>query len=490
MAGAPTGTVAGSAGSLLISRVVVAAAGWAGTVVIARELSPADWGGYSLIFGVLGILALVVDLQVGRVVLRRLVPARDDAGAVLGSYTSLRIVMGVVALVAGIGFVAGAGYDATIIAGTAVVGTGMVFMSPAAGLRVWFQARLWMHPVAVASVLGALVQLALVLVVTTAPRPTITRFAAAFVAGQVMVLAWQVRALRRQHVTFSLRVEPRVWWVWLKEAVPIAIGFGLATLYYKLDIVMLGQLDTLTAVGQYGIGYKFADFATYLPIALLNPVLTVMVSAWPDDGATLRRHFRQAFVVLFVAGVAIAVGFALVAHPLVELVYGARFLPAVGAARLLVAAATIQFFTHLAFVTLVAIGRNRPYALVCLAGLAVNAGLNLALIPRHSFRGSAVATVITECLVAVVLLVALARSPGVVVVPWQVITRTLTAGLAMAAAYLGVAVVLPWPVAAVVSGAAFLAVLHALGTDGPGGLRALARSARFEAGPGEARPEP
>ena len=42
----PPGSVGRGATGLLIGRTVSAIAGWAGTVVIARELSPADWGGY------------------------------------------------------------------------------------------------------------------------------------------------------------------------------------------------------------------------------------------------------------------------------------------------------------------------------------------------------------------------------------------------------------------------------------------------------------
>jgi hypothetical protein len=38
----------------------------------------------------------------------------------------------------------------------------------------------------------------------------------------------------------------------------------------------------------------------------------------------------------------------------------------------------------------------------------------------------------------------------------------------------------PWPVAALVAVTTFLALLHVLRVDGPGGLRALIRNARFD----------
>jgi len=214
-----------------------------------------------------------------------------------------------------------------------------------------------------------------------------------------------------------------------------SIGFGLVTLYYKLDIVMLSKLDTLESVGQYSIGYKFADLASYVPFALLTPVLSLMISAWPRDTASLRSHFRQAFVLLAVAATAVSIGFACVAQPVVELLYGSRYAPSVGAARYLVAGAALQYFSYLCFTTFVSIGRNRSYALAGLAGVLINAGLNFALIPRYSFNGSAVATVITEACVFAILLVSLSRTAGIVTIPVAVIVRALVAGAGMAGVY-------------------------------------------------------
>ena len=50
----------------------------------------------------------------------------------------------------------------------------------------------------------------------------------------------------------------------------------------------------------------------------------------------------------------------------------------------------------------------------------------------------------------------------------------------MAAVYVGLVQLIPWPAAVVVAGAAFLALLHLLRADGPGGLRALVQNARFD----------
>lgn len=291
---APTGSVGSGAGNLFVSRLIVAAAGWIGTIIIARQLSPSGWGGYSFVFGLLGIVGIVVDLQVGRFVLSEVLEAGDDAGRVIGSYVCLRALIGLVALAVAVAVVLVGGYEDRVVWGTVVAGLGYLFISPGNGLIVWFQARLWLRPVAVSNVLAAFTQLGVVVAVAVLARGTLVQFAAAFVAAQFVILAWRTRVLLRHHIRFPLRVDPARWWSWTKEAVPLTIGLALVTLYYKIDIVLLGQLDTLRAVGQYGIGYKFADLAGSLSLTFLVPLMTVMVAAWPDDVAAVRRYFRQA----------------------------------------------------------------------------------------------------------------------------------------------------------------------------------------------------
>jgi len=467
-------------GSLLVSRLLVAIGGWAGTVVIARGLSSEGWGAYSFVFGLLGIVGMITDLQVGRIVLRGVLDADDRAGGVVGSYISFRFFVGLASLVLAIAFVLVGGYEAQIVVGTMIAGVGVVIGSVVYGMLLWFQARLWLRPVAVASAIGAAVQLALVLAVAAGPQSTLALFAGAWTVGQAAILLMQWWALRRRNLRFSLRIDLSDWWVWLKEAVPLAIGAGLATLYFKVDLVMLSKLDTLEAVGQYGIGYKFADIVSYVPVAVLTPVLTLMITAWPRDKATVRNHFRQVAVLFILGGVTLTVAFALVADPVVRLLYGERYAPSVDAARLLVAGAAIQFFSQLCFVTLVAVGRNRPYVLAGLTGLAINVALNLVLIPRYSFDGSASATVVTECVVLVVLVAALRRTRGIMTFPWAAAARIAVGATGMAVTYLLLDLVAPWPIAAAAAGVVFLALLHVLNIDGPGGLRAIVRHIRFE----------
>ena len=472
----------GGAGTLAVARYAVAALGWAGSAIIARRLSGAEFGAFTTVFGLLGLVGFLSELRMSRLVLAAMTGTGDEeAGRVVGSYTALRIVVGLVGWAAAMVVVTVGDFDAEVVRATALGGSILVLMSAWYALILLFQARMWLRSIAISQVVGQAVQLVSILVVAVAGIGSVVWFSMPAVLNAVVGLVWAVVTIRRVlHVRLS--VDLPMWWAWIKEAAPLSLGYALETAYFRIDILMLSLMSaTLAPVGLYGIGYKFSDLVGSLPVALLGPALALMVDAWSHDRDRFHETFRTSLVLLCLVGVGVGIGFAAFSEDAIRILYGSRYTAAAGAARLLVIGQVLHFFTSLAFTALVAAGRNRLYPVAALAGVVVNVGLNLVLIPEYSYRGSAVATIITEMAVLAVLSAGVARIPDVRPLPWRPLGRIGAAGAALAAGLLALRPFVPWQALAIAAPVAYLGLLHVLSVDGPGGLRALAHNARLEA---------
>ncbi len=98
---------------LVVGRYVVAALSWGVTLIVVRELSVSDFGRYQLIFSLLAIVGFIADLRLSRIVLRDVMDAEgDDAGAIIGSYLGMRLVIGAVSYVGAMAWVLIGGYPA------------------------------------------------------------------------------------------------------------------------------------------------------------------------------------------------------------------------------------------------------------------------------------------------------------------------------------------------------------------------------------------
>jgi O-antigen/teichoic acid export membrane protein len=485
---------ASNTAALLGSRVVVAGLGWAGSVLIARALSAEDWGQYSFVFGLLGIVSVLADLGVGRVVLARLAADAspqgraghrpedaEDARLLASSFIALRVVLGLLGYAVAMAYVLLVEHPAQVVQATALAGLVIVVATPSHALTVIFQSRLRMTAVATAEAAGQVLQLVLV-VLAALLAPLLLVFVLPVLANEVLRLVWKTRALRRDR-TAPLPARQVQLWRWrpmLVEAVPLAIGTAVATLLHKVDVVLLSRLDTFESVGQYSVAYKFADLLPLVASAVMAPWTTLLMLAWPSATADFRDRTRSASLVLAAVGAACAVAFWPAAGPVVTTLYGREYAPAADAARLLVAGACFAMLAHVAFCVLVASGRQRLYPVVGLLGLGLNVGLNVLLIPRQSFYGAALATVVTEVVVALLMWAAVWRTvPVRRLLPLGPVGLLGLTAAAVIAGGEAVSRLVPWPL---VSAGSLLVVLAlALRLDVPG-ARSLPGAVRRRAG--------
>ncbi len=463
---------------LVAGRYGVAVLGWTTTVIIVRTLSPSAFGQYALVFSVLGIIGFISELRLSRVVLQRVVSGEDDPIAVMSSYVTLRLVIGGIAYLVAMAVVWLGQYPQQVVQATAIGGLVIVILSGAYGLTLLFEARFWLGSVAASNFWAQFAQLLFTALVAAIGIGSVLVYTWANVVNALVTAAWLLWAIR--HVArIRLRVD-RSWWLeWLKEGAPLAIGAALDTIYFRIDILMLSLLDTFNAVAVYSVGYKFSDLLGAVPAAIVTPAMTLMVATWPRDRSRFRETFRQTLILLTVGSVGAAVGFGVFAAPLVIHLYGGKYGSGAGAARLLVAGQALHFFTTLGFVTLVSVGRNKLYPIATLVGVVLNVVLNLVLIPAFSYNGSGWATVITETAVMTVLLSGVARIPGLRPLPWRPLIKVVIAGGVMFLAGEAMLGRVVWPVAGLLAGLVYLAMLHVTRVDGPGGLRALLHNTRI-----------
>ena len=182
----------------------------------------------------------------------------------------------------------------------------------------------------------------------------------------------------------------------LKQAAPLCITALRLTVNYRADFILLSLFKGDKAVGYYNSAYALVNGLLLVSTAFSATILPRMAGYFNTDKEKLTRLYSSAFKYLFYLGLAMAVGATMLAHPIFELIYPESYLPGAGALSILIWALAFMFVNSLQSAHLVARNQNRQ--LMYLTGIAafVNITLNLILIPPYSFRGAALATIISE----------------------------------------------------------------------------------------------
>lgn len=195
-----------------------------------------------------------------------------------------------------------------------------------------------------------------------------------------------------------------------KHLKPVFTLFAMSaavSIYTVLDTTMLGFLKGDEAVGIYTAATKINRMVVMMitsATAVLLPRLSYYAGRDQSEFFRLANKAVQ-FVVLF--SVPCAAGLFILAEPVIVLFSGGGFLPSVPVMKIMNAVIVmISISGLLGSQFFISVGKEKLTLVSVIAGAAVNFTLNMILIPLYGAVGAAVATVVAECTVTEIQLVA------------------------------------------------------------------------------------
>jgi len=383
--------VSDATGRILTAAFRIALAGYLG-----REL----FGEYSFAVAVAAILSVCADLGLGTLVTREVARRPDAPFDIAGPALGGRLILTILAGGAALALLLLLERPRPVLELTAIFVLAQVALGPGEILAAAHRGRERMvRPAAVALI----TRFGLVLSGFAAMAMGLGVHAFAWLAA-----AWAVPAvlLLRPglpgHVTLRLREMGPT----LRRAFPIGIGAVLWTIYFRLDLVLLGFLRGDSEVGLYAAPFSLVEGVLLLQGPLLAASFPVFSSREADDEGR-RRTFRALTRVLYVIGLPVAAVLFVERDAVLRLLFGTQFAEAGTTLALLALTIPVSFVAAPRLSLLIARNRERSYAGIMAGGVATNLVLDLLFIPGHGAAGAAAATLATEVLVTALTFVVL-----------------------------------------------------------------------------------
>ncbi len=199
----------------------------------------------------------------------------------------------------------------------------------------------------------------------------------------------------------------------LAESWPLMLSLLLQALFPGVNVLLLQRLQGDAVVGWYDAARKWVDALNIIPSFFTIAVFPVVARLAVEDREALRTAYRLSVKVLLAVAFPTAVLVTLLATPLVGLLSGSAFLPhGAIALRLLVWSILFGWFNSLTNYVLIALNRQRYVFLASGARVAFTVAANLWLTGRYSYIASAWILIGGELLLAVLFAVDLTRQVG------------------------------------------------------------------------------
>jgi O-antigen/teichoic acid export membrane protein len=369
--------------------------GVAVTIALVRGLGTRGFGEWSTLLSILTIVGYLGSLGLNDVALRHaaLDPAHENTW--ISAMVALQLIISVPVTIVTIGVGVGLTHGSAQIAAVLLAGT--CLFTALGSVRLVFQLRIrnsWTAGFELANgILWAIAVLSI-----AAVGGGIVPFAIAFLTTSALVNVAQFLLARRQ-VRFGLRGRRSA----IRELVVVGIPFAIASLLYlaytQVDQVLVFQLGGARQAGLYGAANRMLDRALVIPASILATLFPMIAGAFRDDIVRMRGLIQTAAEVLLTATVPFVCLVAVIARPLMTLLFGPQFTEAGDALTIFMVVFAASGFSFIAGDLVIVLGLQRRYIFYALAGLVVNVVLNVLLIPPYGYLAAAWVSLVTEVVV-------------------------------------------------------------------------------------------
>jgi len=394
--------VVGKVLTTLISLVLIAA--------LTRYLGVSGYGQYTTIFAYIQFFAVIADFGFFWFYLREISKPEADINKISSNVLSFRtlVAIGIFAISFLIGIFIPQYHD--IRYGIGIIAGASFWMALNGTYVGIFQNKLRMDKAALTDVLGRLAILGIVFYQIKVGT-NLTGILWAYFFGNFLnfaINAYLGKIYVKIRPAFDFGYWKHIFW----ECLPISIVSILSIIYFKVDTVMLSLLKSSTDVGIYGPPYKVLEILILFPGIFMGNVFPIFVNYIYSKDERIKAAYQQSFDFLLIAAVPIVIGIIFTAQRIIQIIAGSEFVSAhtippvwgfpatsVTVLQILIIAVGISFISHIFGYMVIALGKQTKLIWPNAAMVIFNVGMNLILIPKISYIGAAMVTVLTEILV-------------------------------------------------------------------------------------------
>ncbi len=383
-------------------------------IFIARRVGPVDLGLYDPIKSLIPITLILIDFSLSAVVTREIARAPERKKEYVSNILGIKILFGLVVMfIAGLATTLG-NFDSVTRTLLYIVGMIVVLDTFTLTFFAVFRGLQNLLYESVAIIINQ------VLTISAGGAALLMGFGLkglflATLLGSVFNFTFAFFVLKRK-----VGINPMPSWdrriigSFLKMALPFALAAILAKVFTYTDRYMLLSLAGKQYVGWYITANKLTFALEFIPSAFAASVYPAMSALYVTSKEQLARTFEKSMQYLLIIAIPLSLAVFTLSHRLIVQLYTSVFNPSVTPLRIMILGLFAVFLNYPVGALLNATNRQTKNTINMGITVTVNIILDILLIPRFTFIGAAVST-----LISMLLLFSLGMYQAAKVVPYR-----------------------------------------------------------------------
>ncbi len=396
-----SGKIANNAKWIIGCKIVQAMIQMVVGMITARYLGPANYGLINYATAVVSFAIPVMQLGLPSTLVQEYVDAPEAEGQTMGTALVMNLIAALASMAAVAAFVAVAnpGERTTLIV-CVLYSVSLIFQSTEM-LRYWFQAKL-LSKYSSLGMLCAHLLVAVYKIILLITGSSVYWFALVHaveycLAGILYLLAYRKKGV--QKLSFSLGAAKRM----LMKSRHYIAAMLMVVLFNRTGNVMLKQFWGEAELGFFSAAVTCTCITDFVFGAIIDTARPVILQSRQISHEVFEKNVARVYAITTWLSLAQSIFFTIFARPVIWVLYGQNYLPAVPVLQILIWFSAFSYMGYVRDIWILAEERHSILFKINAGGVAVSLVLNFALIPKWGACGAAVASVLTQIFTNVVM---------------------------------------------------------------------------------------
>lgn len=389
-------------------------------MMTARYLEPEGYGLLNYAASIVTFILPVARLGVNQILVQEIIKYPDQEGETMGTSLLMTSVSAVCCIIGISGFVALTDPDEPTTLIVCVLYSLLLIAHCFDLIQYWYQAK-YLSKYTSVTVLIAYTIVAGYRVVLLLTQRSVSWFAVAaafdylIVAGVLLVI---YRRLGGQRLRFTFAAVKRLF----SQSKHYIIPQLMVNVYGQVGTILIKQIYGNETAGYYTAALTIAGLTNFVFVAVIDSMRPLILSNKNDgEEESYKRNLATLYSIIIYMSLLQIAAITFLAKPIVLIINGSQFLPAIVPLRIIVWYTTFSYIGSIRSVWILAEKKQKYLWIINLVGASVNVILNCILIPPLGLVGAAVTALVTQVVTNVVV--------GFVIPPLRANNRIMLMGL-------------------------------------------------------------
>lgn len=373
------------------------------TIVIARWMGDVGFGQYAFIITLMMLFQILADIGLDGLVTREVAKEKNKTQAYLSSALFLKFVLSVIACALLVVTAYLINKPIKVFYGSCLAGITLIFTASANIFSAILNAHERLDIKAYLLVLSKIIVIFFSCLVLYFNKNLIILIGAIAISELIRAISgWAICS--RLYGKLATKIDLSLCKKLFFESIPFALIGMMGLIYFRIDTIMLSLMINDQVVGWYNAAYNLLSAIMFISVSYTLAIFPSLSRSAEFSKDIFAFSWEKSIKYLLLIGVPITAGTTVLAEKIIILFYSSSFEQSAIALQIIIWALPWIFINSINMYVLYAAGKQVHVAVVVGISMALNIILNLIMVPKISYIGASIATVLSEIINAAIFL--------------------------------------------------------------------------------------